>query len=171
PREALLRTQTFPPPPPPLGVVAVGNRKSLHPSQQQQQAQALPLPQEQKQHLVTVSRRSLIPPSPTPSSRPASGLRTPLLKEGGSVVGGSGLAVGQQMAKMLVVCCGCDFFQDMPSCVYECMANPDAVVEDRAIGISGAITTSVKCCWCGHNMSTSCCSGFTAIVHLTQKLH
>ncbi|KAL8393399.1 hypothetical protein RB595_003246 [Gaeumannomyces hyphopodioides] len=183
PREVLLRTQTFPPP----GVVVAGpgNRRSLHPSgqqqqQQQQQQQPLIVPgvqqqqsPEQKQQLVTVSRRSLVPPLPSPpsssSSRPGSSLRVAAPpKEGG---GSGGLAVGQQMAKMLVVCCGCDFFQDMPSCVYECMANPDAVVEDRAIGISGAITTSVKCCWCGHNMSTACCSGFTAIVHLTQKLH
>ncbi|KAL8340125.1 hypothetical protein RB601_006308 [Gaeumannomyces tritici] len=197
PRELLLRTQTFPPP---GGVAAgggLGNRKSLHPGVQGQQLQPLMVPnvpqqqqqqtpEQKQQQLVTVSRRSLVvPPLPSPSSsssapsssRPVSSLRVAAppgaaaaaaaaLKEGGG-----GLAVGQQMAKMLVVCCGCAFFQDMPSCVYECMANPDAVVEDRAIGISGAITTSVKCCWCGHNMSTACCAGFTAIVHLTQKLH
>ncbi|KAL1836889.1 hypothetical protein VTJ49DRAFT_4531 [Mycothermus thermophilus] len=49
------------------------------------------------------------------------------------------------IAKILVQCCSCKFYHDMPSKLYECIAKPDAVVEDRALGISGAITTMVKC--------------------------
>ncbi|KAM7219286.1 hypothetical protein V8F06_005322 [Rhypophila decipiens] len=75
------------------------------------------------------------------------------------------------IAKMFVECCNCKFYHDMPSKLYECMARPDAVIEDRNLGISGAITTMVKCPWCQHNMSTSCCAGYAAVVYLKEKLH
>ncbi|KAL1855878.1 hypothetical protein VTK73DRAFT_8426 [Phialemonium thermophilum] len=75
------------------------------------------------------------------------------------------------IAKMFVECCSCRYYHDMPSKLYECMARPDAVVEDRALGISGAITTMVKCPWCQHNMSTSCCAGYAAVVYVKEKLH
>jgi len=75
------------------------------------------------------------------------------------------------IAKMFVECCSCKFYHDMPSKLYECMAKPDAVVEDRMLGISGAITTMVKCPWCAHNMSTGCCAGYAAVVYLKERLH
>ncbi|KAH8906033.1 hypothetical protein BR93DRAFT_724535 [Coniochaeta sp. PMI_546] len=75
------------------------------------------------------------------------------------------------IAKMFVECCSCRFYHDMPSKLYECMAKPDAVVEDKLRGISGAITTMVKCPWCQHNMSTSCCAGYAAVVYVKEKLH
>ncbi|KXX81889.1 hypothetical protein MMYC01_202314 [Madurella mycetomatis] len=75
------------------------------------------------------------------------------------------------IAKMFVECCSCKFYHDMPSKIYECMAKPDAVVEDKVLGISGAITTMVKCPWCQHNMSRSCCAGYAAVVYLKEKLH
>jgi hypothetical protein len=83
---------------------------------------------------------------------------------------GTGTAAAP-IAKMLVECCSCRFFHDMPSKLYECMARPDAVVEDRLLGISGAITTMVKCPWCQHNMSRECCAGYAAFVYLREKLH
>ncbi|KAK3939697.1 hypothetical protein QBC46DRAFT_408994 [Diplogelasinospora grovesii] len=75
------------------------------------------------------------------------------------------------IAKMFVECCNCKFYHDMPSKLYECMAKPDAVVEDKLLGISGAITTMVKCPWCTHNMSTKCCAGYAAVVYLKERLH
>ncbi len=75
------------------------------------------------------------------------------------------------IAKMFVECCSCKFYHDMPSKLYECMAKPDAVVEDKLLGISGAITTMVKCPWCHHNMSRNCCAGYAAVVYLKEKLH
>ncbi|KAI0383428.1 hypothetical protein F5Y04DRAFT_287158 [Hypomontagnella monticulosa] len=75
------------------------------------------------------------------------------------------------LAKMLVECCSCKFFHDMPSRVYECMAKPDSLVEDKLLGVSATITTMVKCPWCGHGMSTQCCSGYAAVVYLKEKLH
>jgi hypothetical protein len=75
------------------------------------------------------------------------------------------------LAKIFVECCSCRFYHDMPSKLYECMAKPDAVVEDRLLGISGNITTMVKCPWCQHNMSRNCCPGYAAVVYLKEKLH
>ncbi|KAH6711678.1 hypothetical protein BKA61DRAFT_487039 [Leptodontidium sp. MPI-SDFR-AT-0119] len=75
------------------------------------------------------------------------------------------------IAKMFVVCCQCKYFHDMPSKIYECMAKPDNVVTDNDLGVSGVISTSVKCPWCGHGMSTSCCAGYAAVVYLREKLH
>jgi hypothetical protein len=77
----------------------------------------------------------------------------------------------EPIAKMFVICCSCKYFHDMPSKVYECMAKPDNVVRDANLGVSGVISTSVKCPWCGHGMSTSCCAGYASFVFLREKLH
>jgi hypothetical protein len=77
----------------------------------------------------------------------------------------------EPIAKMFVICCSCKYFHDMPSKVYECMAKPDNVVRDASLGVSGVISTSVKCPWCGHGMSTSCCSGYASFVFLRERLH
>jgi len=75
------------------------------------------------------------------------------------------------IAKMFVECCHCKFFHDMPSRVYECMAHPEAMVEDPKLGVSGAISTLVSCPWCKHGMSTHCCAGYAAVVYLKERLH
>lgn len=77
----------------------------------------------------------------------------------------------EPVAKMLVECCNCKFLHDMPSKVYECMANPDGMVEDVRLGVSGAISTTVKCPWCSHGMTTRCCAGYAAVIYLKEKLH
>lgn len=79
--------------------------------------------------------------------------------------------LGKPIAKMLVECCHCRFYQDMPSRVYEAMARPDDVIKDARLGVSGQVTTCVKCPWCAHNMSTACCAGYAAVVYLKEKLH
>ena len=75
------------------------------------------------------------------------------------------------VAKVLVVCCSCRYFHDLPSRVYECMANPDNVVTDSDLGMSGVISTAVTCPWCGHGMTKSCCRGYAAVVYLRERLH
>ncbi|KAI1827194.1 hypothetical protein F4861DRAFT_551409 [Xylaria intraflava] len=86
-----------------------------------------------------------------------------------SVVSTGGRA--EPLAKMLVECCNCHFFHDMPSRVYECMAKPDSIVEDKSLGVSASISTMVRCPWCAHGMSTQCCAGYAAVVYLQEKLH
>jgi hypothetical protein len=114
---------------------------------------------------VHASRPAILPPRP--EAKALSTSNTPLFR----VPAQEPEAGNKPVAKMLVECCSCHFFHDMPSRVYECMASPDAVVTDRALGVSGAITTMVKCPWCQHNMSTQCCSGYAALVYLKEKLH
>ncbi|KAF7911079.1 uncharacterized protein EAF01_002587 [Botrytis porri] len=77
----------------------------------------------------------------------------------------------EPMAKMFVICCGCNYFHDMPSKLYECMAKPEAVVKDEGLGVSGVVSTRVSCPWCGHGMSTKCCEGWAAVVVLKERMH
>ncbi|PQE29957.1 conserved serine-rich protein [Rutstroemia sp. NJR-2017a WRK4] len=77
----------------------------------------------------------------------------------------------QPIAKMFVICCGCKYYHDLPSKLYECMARPDNLVKDQDLGVSGLISTAVKCPWCGHGMTTKCCEGWAAVVSLREKLH
>jgi hypothetical protein len=75
------------------------------------------------------------------------------------------------IAKMFVVCCSCKYFHDMPSKIYECMARAESVVEDKDLGVRGVVSTSVRCPWCGHGMTSACCAGWAAVVVLRERLH
>ncbi|EGS18739.1 uncharacterized protein CTHT_0053480 [Thermochaetoides thermophila DSM 1495] len=76
------------------------------------------------------------------------------------------------VGKMFVECCNCHFYHDMPAKIYECMARPDAVVvADEESGLSGQVTTMVRCPWCGHPMSRGCCAGYVAVVYIKERLH
>lgn len=101
-----------------------------------------------------------------PSSSSTVTVPSPLSAQSGSTD-----KLGKPIAKMLVECCHCKFYQDMPSRVYEAMARPDDIVKDKRLGVSGQVTTCVKCPWCSHNMSTICCAGYAAVVYLREKLH
>ncbi|KAI2469311.1 hypothetical protein F4781DRAFT_422081 [Annulohypoxylon bovei var. microspora] len=115
--------------------------------------------------------RKGVPIPPVPTSRTLRPHYTH--KNSSNSVKGPGTPEGRSepLAKMLVECCNCKFFHDMPSRVYECMAKPDSLVEDKLLGVSATITTMVKCPWCAHGMTTQCCSGYAAVVYLKEKLH
>lgn len=126
-------------------------------------------------HMLHQSNHST-PNLPPPVSRPsalalASRGPTAEEKEAAARRAAAGGSSSQPFAKILVQCCSCQFFLDMPSKVYECIAKPDAVIEDRALGVSGAIMTMVKCPWCSHKMSRECCRGYTAMVTLVERYH
>ncbi|ETR98724.1 hypothetical protein M419DRAFT_120347 [Trichoderma reesei RUT C-30] len=73
---------------------------------------------------------------------------------------------------MFVECCGCKYYHDMPSNIYEAMANPEAVIRPRGnVGFTGALSMTVKCPWCSHEMSTKCCAGYAAMVYVKERLH
>ncbi|CAK7235477.1 hypothetical protein SCUCBS95973_009283 [Sporothrix curviconia] len=118
---------------------------------------------------------SSAPYSSSPAQQPTSAPTSPppriAARESEQLAKAISSAHAKPLAKMLVECCHCKFFHDMPSRVYECMAQPDAVVTDRDLGVSGAITTMVKCPWCSHNMSTQCCAGYAAMVYLKERMH
>lgn len=114
--------------------------------------------------------RKTVSGAPVPAAR---SLR-PQFAHRNTTIGAKGATTpgrAEPMAKMLVECCSCHFFHDMPARVYECMAKPDSIVEDKTLGVSAAITTMVKCPWCGHGMTTQCCAGYAAVVYLKEKLH
>ncbi|KAI5927297.1 hypothetical protein F4810DRAFT_354781 [Camillea tinctor] len=115
--------------------------------------------------------RKNAPVPPSSSSRALRPQHTQKNSSGSIKSAGSSDRRAEPLAKMLVECCSCKFFHDMPSRVYECMAKPDSIVEDKLLGVSAAITTMVKCPWCGHGMTTQCCSGYAAVVYLKEKLH
>ncbi|PHH61449.1 hypothetical protein CDD81_357 [Ophiocordyceps australis] len=85
-------------------------------------------------------------------------------------------SLGQQekdpLAKVFVECCSCKFYHDMPSNLYEAMANPEGVLSGRdTLGYSGSISMTIKCPWCKHEMSTRCCAGLAAMVYVKERLH
>ncbi|UKZ75267.1 hypothetical protein TrVFT333_002942 [Trichoderma virens FT-333] len=101
-------------------------------------------------------------PSPTADLAPTKAPR----HTAGSPVG------GEPIAKMFVECCGCKYYHDMPSNIYEAMANPEAVIRPRGnVGFTGALSMTVKCPWCFHEMSTKCCAGYAAMVYVKERLH
>ncbi|EQK97452.1 hypothetical protein OCS_06834 [Ophiocordyceps sinensis CO18] len=85
---------------------------------------------------------------------------------------GPGARDREPIAKMFVECCRCKFYHDMPSNLYEAMANPESALSGRdTMGYAGSISMTVKCPWCRHEMSTRCCAGLAAMVYVTERLH
>ncbi|KAI9170854.1 hypothetical protein HJFPF1_00328 [Paramyrothecium foliicola] len=80
--------------------------------------------------------------------------------------------VGGPVAKMFVECCGCRYYHDMPSRLYETMANPSVAMSgDDALAHRGSKAMTVRCPWCQHDMSTKCCAGLAAMVYVKERLH
>lgn len=107
----------------------------------------------------------------------------------------------RQLAKIFVICCRCKYWHDLPSEVYARLAYPERMDEpklnnrkknDRKPGsrmslqspvpaphaVQGTdlrpaplLPRKVSCCWCGHNMSRSCCEGWTALVEMRERHH
>ncbi|PKS09901.1 hypothetical protein jhhlp_004524 [Lomentospora prolificans] len=90
--------------------------------------------------------------------------------------------VGQILDKVLVQCCNCRYYHDMPTRMYERMKLHGEAITSP--GASGPIITAytpkapgkpgklaVRCPWCRHEMGIKCCSGFVAAVCLKEKLH
>ncbi|KAI1768216.1 hypothetical protein GGR53DRAFT_462739 [Hypoxylon sp. FL1150] len=118
------------------------------------------------------ARKAAQLPTPPTAPPPSRALRPHYAHKNSSTSIKSATTGGAEpLAKMLVECCNCNFFHDMPSRVYECMAKPDSLVEDKLLGVSATITTMVKCPWCAHGMTTQCCAGYAAVVYLKEKLH
>lgn len=90
--------------------------------------------------------------------------------------------VGDTLDKVLVQCCSCRYYHDMPSGMHERMRLHGEA--KRSLGTKTPIITAytpkapekpstlaVRCPWCRHEMGIKCCSGFVATVHLKKKLH
>lgn len=100
------------------------------------------------------------------------------------------------LTKIFVICCSCKSWHDLPSEVYARMVIPDTLLEQKrsetppAAGVNGssrdrrrhsmvspsqapalALDNTVKCSWCYHRMSKTCCESWTTLVHLLEKHH
>lgn len=86
--------------------------------------------------------------------------------------------VGETLSKVLVQCCSCRYFHDMPTRVYERMklhgdtrSSTPTIPAYTPKAPEKLGSTAVRCPWCRHEMGIKCCSGFLTSVHLKEKLH
>ncbi|CAN8101331.1 unnamed protein product [Discula destructiva] len=120
--------------------------------------------------LSTFKQQSITTTTPTTAGHPSHKLQQQVQPRLSAAIAADS-PLGAPISKMLVECCHCKFYHDMPSRVYGAMAQPDDIVKDKRLGVSGQVTMCVKCPWCAHNMSTVCCAGYAAVVYLREKLH
>lgn len=75
--------------------------------------------------------------------------------------GGRPAGLGKTVAKLIVTCCSCTRWIDLPSDLFEAMAMPVRLtkLDGSAAGKGEArLDTAVQCPWCAHCMTTHCCS-------------
>ncbi|KAG5995812.1 hypothetical protein E4U43_002961 [Claviceps pusilla] len=76
------------------------------------------------------------------------------------------------IAKIFVECCSCTRYHDMPSNLYTAMTNPEGVLSPTdKCEYAGALSMTVRCSWCKHEMSVRCCSAFSTKVYIQERLH
>ncbi|KAG6027680.1 hypothetical protein E4U41_000865 [Claviceps citrina] len=77
-----------------------------------------------------------------------------------------------RIAKIFVECCACKHYHDIPSNLYKAMSNPeDALSLSGKCGYAGALSMTVRCSWCKHEMSVRCCSVLSTTVYIQERLH
>ncbi|KAL6713795.1 hypothetical protein ACLMJK_008287 [Lecanora helva] len=124
--------------------------------------------------LKLIPRSPRRPPSQFPA--PAANRFNRSSTEVGTVSFGKGtLADGvdaKPLAKLFVICCKCKFWHDLPSKLYEAMALPlELHKADQGKVAGGRLETAVKCPWCEHAMTTTCCQGWTTVVYMHERHH
>ncbi|KAK2592087.1 hypothetical protein QQS21_010223 [Conoideocrella luteorostrata] len=78
----------------------------------------------------------------------------------------------EPISKVFVECCSCKHYHDMPSKLYEAMANPGGTLSSAdKYGFCGALSMTVQCSWCKHEMSIRCCAGLASTLYIKERLH
>ena len=62
-----------------------------------------------------------------------------------------------EVAKVFVECCACKHYHDMPNNLHPALAH------------GGAVSMTVRCTWCKHEMGTTCCARLTTTVHIVER--
>ncbi|GAB0132808.1 hypothetical protein EsDP_00001234 [Epichloe bromicola] len=76
------------------------------------------------------------------------------------------------IAKTFVECCSCKYYHDMPRNLYQAMSNPEGVLSSAdKCGFVGALSMTVRCSWCKHEMSVRCCAALSTMVHIQERLY
>jgi hypothetical protein len=121
---------------------------------------------------ITPNRSRQSSPGPSNLSHQRNQSSTGTSASSASTTAHSAVVDGEPIAKMFVECCACKFYHDMPSKLYEAMAHPEDVVPTTDnVAFAGALSMTVRCPWCKHDMSTKCCAGLAAMVYVKERLH
>ena len=88
--------------------------------------------------------------------------------------GGRPKGLGKTVAKIIVTCCSCDRWIDLPSDLFKAMAMPARLTKlDGSAATEGEarLDTAVQCPWCAHCMTKHCCSQDTWICNSMGSLN
>ncbi|KZZ89727.1 hypothetical protein AAL_07620 [Moelleriella libera RCEF 2490] len=78
----------------------------------------------------------------------------------------------EPITKAFVECCSCGSYHDMPKNLYEAMAEPERMLNAAdKYGYVGALSMTVRCSWCKHEMNVRCCAGLATTVYIKERLH
>ena len=76
-----------------------------------------------------------------------------------------------QLERILVRCCGCGNFHDLPHRLYERMIMGFEDSLEAKEDSSRGEDKHVNCPWCRHVMDVRCCAGYVTVLQLKERLH
>lgn len=76
-----------------------------------------------------------------------------------------------QIERILVRCCGCGNFHDLPHRIYERMIMGFEGSLEAKEDTSRGEDKHVNCPWCRHVMDVRCCAGYVTVLQLKERLH
>ena len=88
--------------------------------------------------------------------------------------GGRPKGLGKTVAKIIVTCCSCDRWIDLPSDLFKAMSMPARLTKlDGSAATEGEarLDTAVQCPWCAHCMTKHCCSQDTWVCNSMGSLN
>lgn len=92
--------------------------------------------------------------------------------EGGLQRGSSeGSNEAESLSKILLRCCGCGYFHDVPHRIYDQMTARLEESQEGKEERSAEKARHVRCPWCRHVLGVKCCAGYMAVVQLKERLH
>ena len=75
------------------------------------------------------------------------------------------------LERILVRCCSCGYFHDLPHRLYEQMIMGFEGSLEAKEETSRGGDKRVSCPWCRHVMDVRCCAGYVAVLQLKERLH
>ena len=75
------------------------------------------------------------------------------------------------LERILVRCCSCGYFLDLPHRLYKQMIMGFEGSLESKENVSRGGDKRVSCPWCRHAMDVRCCAGFVVALHLKERLH
>lgn len=89
----------------------------------------------------------------------------PPLEEKHQKTSSKGSIEAEPLSKILLRCCGCAYFHDIPNRILDRMkAGLEVSQEEKK-------AKHVRCPWCRHVLGVECCAGYVAVVQLKERLY